>query len=58
MKECDKSTAKPGGHLGPFELVEEQETFRVERCRGCGNVVLRRPDRRDKDRADARGRLP
>lgn len=45
-------SAKPENHNGPFEFVETfldgDWIIAIERCRGCGNIVLRWP----KDKTD------
>ena len=51
MKRCDKMSAEPGDHSGPFEFVMEEKEFTVERCQGCGNVVLRRKPTEEKPEA-------
>ena len=44
MKRCDKQSADPDDHTGPFNFLHTtaDKDFAIEGCRGCGNTVIRR----------------
>ena len=52
LRLCDKSSAEPKDHAGPFKLayVEDrfEENFRIAHCEACGNIVLRKVKKKPK----------
>ena len=51
-RRCDKSSADPKDHLGPFKLyhVEDwpEETIRLAHCEACKNTVFRKVKKKPK----------
>jgi hypothetical protein len=46
MRRCDKISADPKAHLGPFTVLDTYEDYeepsQVARCEACGNAVTRK----------------
>jgi hypothetical protein len=47
MNPCDKNSADPAKHNGPFQPKEKPfesdgEIVSIERCDDCGNIVFRK----------------
>jgi hypothetical protein len=38
---CDKGSADPAHHTGPFVFVADDGDLKVGRCKSCGNAVIR-----------------